>query len=169
LPITYVHQREQLGLAHAVLQAEPHVDGRFVVVNGNNVFRTSLRPVVDAADREGAEGVLAVTTVSREAATKTGVIEVENGSVMDIVEKPTDPASTLVTTGCYVLPEDIFEACKLVQPSAEGEYQLSEAVGLLVSAGHATATVRIDERVNVNRPADIERARELVASEDESA
>jgi len=35
-----------------------------------------------------------------------------------------------------VLPVDIFEACKLVQPSAEGEYQLSEAVGLLVYAGY---------------------------------
>jgi glucose-1-phosphate thymidylyltransferase len=33
-------------LAHAVLQAEPHVDGRFVVVNGDNVFGMSLRPVV---------------------------------------------------------------------------------------------------------------------------
>jgi glucose-1-phosphate thymidylyltransferase len=111
-------------LAHAVLQAEPHVDGRFVVVNGDNVFGMSLRPVVEAAGREGVDGALAVTTVSREAATKTGVIEVADGSVTDIVEKPIDPASTLITTGCYVLPEDVFEGCKLVQPSAEGEYQL---------------------------------------------
>lgn len=169
LPITYVHQREQLGLAHAVLQAKPHVDGTFFVLNGDNVFGTSLRPVVAAADREGVDGVLAVTTVSREAATKTGVIEVADGSVSDIAEKPADPSSTLVTTGCYVLPDDVFEACKLAQPSAEGEYQLSEAVGLLVSAGYAIETVRIDERVNVNRPDDIDRAHALVATADKRA
>lgn len=167
VPITYVHQRDRLGLAHAVLQAEPHVDGSFVVVNGDNVFGSSLRPVVEAAGREDTDGALAVTTVSREAATRTGVIEVVDGSVTDIVEKPTDHSSTLVTTGCYVLPEDVFEACQLVQPSAEGEYQLSEAVGLLLSAGYAIETVRIDEQVNVNRPDDIDRARALVATADE--
>ncbi|WP_255291462.1 sugar phosphate nucleotidyltransferase [Natrinema sp. CBA1119] len=167
MPINYVHQRDRLGLDPAVLQAEPHVDGSFVVVNGDNIFGTSLRPVVEAADREDTDGALAVTTVSREAATKTGVIETVDGSVTDIVEKPTDPPSTLVKTGCYVLPEDVFEACKLVQLSAEGEYQLSEAVGLLVSAGYAIETVQIDERVNFNQPDDIDRARELVASGDE--
>ena len=70
--------------------------------------------------------------------------------------------STLVTTGCFVLPEDTFEACKLVQPSAEGEYQLSEAVSLLARAGYAIATVSVGERVNVNTPGDIERAEALV-------
>ena len=65
------------------------------------------------------------------------MLEVEDGQVAGLVEKPADPPSTLATTGCYVLPVDIFEACKLVQPSAEGEYQLSEAVGLLVHAGYA--------------------------------
>jgi glucose-1-phosphate thymidylyltransferase len=137
------------------------------VVNGDNVFGTSLQPVVEAVDRVVTDGALAVTTVSREAASETGVIGVGDGSVTDIVEKPTDPPSTTVTTGCYVLPEDVFEACKLVQPSAEGEYQLSEAVGLLVHAGYAIDTVHVDERVNVNRQSDIERAREFVASADE--
>ena len=39
VPITYVHQRERLGLGHAVLQAEPHVDG---------TRREAGRPAVDA-------------------------------------------------------------------------------------------------------------------------
>ncbi len=34
VPITYTHQREQLGLAHAILQAEPHVDDDFVLMLG---------------------------------------------------------------------------------------------------------------------------------------
>ncbi|WP_066414402.1 sugar phosphate nucleotidyltransferase [Halorubrum aethiopicum] len=161
VPITYVHQRERKGLGHAVLQAEPHVDGTFLLVNGDNVFAESVEPAVAAV--EGADAVLAVEETSPAVARTTGVIETdEAGRVKGIVEKPDDPSSTLVTTGCYVLPEDVFHACALCRPSAEGEYQLSEAVGLLVRAGYDVATVRLGERVNVNAPADVERAADLV-------
>ena len=36
--ITYVHQRERLGLGHAVLQAEPHVDGTFLLLTATTSF-----------------------------------------------------------------------------------------------------------------------------------
>ena len=161
VPITYVHQRERLGLGHAVLQAAPHVDGTFLLVNGDNIFSGSVAPAVAAV--EEADAALAVEEVSPEVAATTGVIETdERGRVTGIVEKPDDPPSTLVTTGCYVLPADIFHACALLQPSAEGEYQLSEAVGLLVRAGYEVETVRLGERVNVNTPDDVERANNLV-------
>jgi glucose-1-phosphate thymidylyltransferase len=162
VPITYVHQRERLGLAHAVLQAEPQVNETFLVVNGDNVFTESLTPVVAMLERDGVAGAIAVETVPPETARQTGVVELDDGTVARIVEKPTDPPSTLVTTGCYVLPSDVFEACKLVQPSAEGEYQLSEAVSLLASAGYTIETVHIGDRVNLNRPEDIERAERLL-------
>jgi glucose-1-phosphate thymidylyltransferase len=63
------------------------------------------------------------------------------------------------------LLEDVFHACALLRPSAEGEYQLSEAVGLLMRAGCEIATVRVGERVNVNILEDIKRATELVRGE----
>ena len=134
-PITYVHQRERLGLGHSVLQAEPHIDGTFLLVNGDNVFAESVAPAVEAVGE--AVAALAVEAVSAKVAATTGVIETdERGRVTGLVEKPAEPSSTLVTTGCYVLPEDAFHACALLRPSAEGEYQLSEAVGLLVRAGY---------------------------------
>jgi glucose-1-phosphate thymidylyltransferase len=42
VPITYDHQREQLGLAHALLTAEPHVDDDFALTLGDNVFGANL-------------------------------------------------------------------------------------------------------------------------------
>ncbi|MFD1597530.1 sugar phosphate nucleotidyltransferase [Halobellus rarus] len=161
VPITYVHQRERLGLGHAVLQAEPYVDGTFLLLNGDNVFAESVEPAVKAVGE--ADVALAVEEVSPAVAKTTGVIRTdETGDVTGIVEKPAEPSSALVTTGCYVLPEDAFHACALLRPSAEGEYQLSEAVGLLVRAGYEVSTVRLGERVNVNTPEDVERAGELV-------
>jgi len=165
VPITYVHQREQLGLGHAVLQAEPHVDGDFLLVNGDNVFAGSVGPAVERARNDDVDAVLAVEDVSEAVAQTTGVLTMDAGRVTGIVEKPESPPSTTVTTGCYVLPEDVFHACALLQPSAEGEYQLSEAVGLLIQAGYAIETVQLGERVNVNTPEDIERAAALLGED----
>ncbi|ERG95211.1 nucleotidyltransferase family protein [Haloquadratum walsbyi] len=69
VPITYVHQREQLGLGHAVLQTNRHVDGTFLPVNGDNVFSGSVAPAVAAVGE--ADAVLVV----EEVAATTGVIE----------------------------------------------------------------------------------------------
>ena len=46
IPITDTQQREQLGLAHAILQAEPHIDGASILMLGDNVFRENLGDVV---------------------------------------------------------------------------------------------------------------------------
>jgi glucose-1-phosphate thymidylyltransferase len=135
-----------------VLQTKRHVDGIFLLLNGDNVFAGSVAPVVEE--------------VSPEVAATTGVIKTDDqGRVTGMVEKPAEPSSTLVTTRCYVLSADIFHACALLWPSVGGEYQLSEAVGLFIRAGYEVATVRVGERVNVNTPADVERAAELVRGE----
>ena len=163
VPVTYVHQREQEGLAHAVLQAEAHVDGQFVVLNGDNVFGDGIGAAVERAAEPDVNAALLVEEVTPEAARETGVVEVEEGRVTGLVEKPDEPPSRLVTTGCYVLPAEVFEACRLLRPSERGEYELSDAVGVLVRAGATVEPVRYDgRRCNVNAPEDVERATELL-------
>ncbi|TYL39310.1 UTP--glucose-1-phosphate uridylyltransferase [Natronococcus pandeyae] len=163
VPITYVHQREQLGLGHAISLVEPHVDGPFVVLNGDNVFGGSIAPAVERFETTEADLVLLCEEVDRETARATGVVDVDDGAVTEIVEKPAEPPSRLVTTGCYVLPTEIFHALELAAPSERGEYELSEAVGLLAAAGMDVQPVRIPgPRVNVNTTDDIERASRLL-------
>lgn len=41
------HWREPLGVAHAILQAEPNVDGDFVLMLGDNVFRGNLPDITN--------------------------------------------------------------------------------------------------------------------------
>jgi glucose-1-phosphate thymidylyltransferase len=165
VPVTYAHQREQQGLAHAVAQAESHIDGRFVVLNGDNVFAAAegVETAVERAREPGVDAAVLVEEVTAEAARETGVVEVEEGRVTGLVEKPDEPPSRLVTTGCYVLPAEVFEACRLLRPSERGEYELSDAVGVLVRAGATVEPVRYDgRRCNVNAPEDVERATELL-------
>ena len=168
-PITYVHQRDQMGLGHAVAQCEPVVSGLFVVCNGDNVFARPQQAAVDRARDDGVDAVVVTERVDREQATKTGVVETTPGSDTDadrvhrIVEKPAEPPSRQATTGWYVLPEERFDALALCRPSDRGEYELADGVSVLAAAGATVDTVRLDgRRVNVNTPADIERAANLV-------
>ena len=167
LAITYVHQRERQGLGHAVLQAAPHVDGPFVVLNGDNVLTGDLRGAIERMDEAGIDAILAVEQVDTETARETGVVsvadEADGGQVIDVVEKPTEPPSTLATTGCYVLPAEVFAALELCRPSDRGEYELPDGIGVLVRAGARVEAVELGyERVNVNTPGDIERAEKLL-------
>lgn len=165
VPITYVHQREQKGLGHAIDQTAPSVDESFVVLNGDNVLADDLNEPIATQQREDVDAVLGVERVDRETARETGVVTVEDGQVTGIVEKPDDPPSNLVTTGCYVLPEAIFDALGLLRPSDRGEYELTDAVGLLLRAGMTVEAVELgSERVNVNTPADVERAEAILDS-----
>ena len=167
IPINYVHQRERLGLAHAISRAEERIDGKFLVYNGDNVLSGNLGEVIEA-QRSGADATLLVDRVTREEARETGVLDVDDdGRVRRIVEKPAEPPSTLVTTGVYGLSPEIFDVCRRIEPSDRGEYELADALTLLIEAGRRVEVVELEGwRVNVNTPADVERAERLLAEED---
>jgi glucose-1-phosphate thymidylyltransferase len=164
VPVTYVHQREQLGLAHAVLAAEPFVDDDAIVFNGDNVIEADLGAVLARHGTEGVDATLLVDDVSREEAAETGVLLTDDdGQLTALVEKPDDPPGTLVLTGVFVFDPDIFHACHLVRPSDRGEYELTDAIDLFLRAGRRVETVELDGwRINVNTPADRDRAEQVL-------
>jgi glucose-1-phosphate thymidylyltransferase len=160
-PITYVEQTERRGLGHAVLQAEPVVDGDFVVLNGDNVCRANTGAVVDRHRETDADATLLVESVSRDRASEGGVIDHDDGAVEGLVEKPDDPPSTLIPRGFFTLSTAIFRALHAVQPGHTGEVELTRAIDRLVQAGRRVETVALSGWcVNVNTDAD----RETVAA-----
>jgi len=62
--ITNAHQREQLGLAHAVFQAEPHIDGDFTMMLGDDVFHGNLGDVTSSQQEDCADAAFLVGEVS---------------------------------------------------------------------------------------------------------
>lgn len=163
IPLTYVRQSERRGVAHALRSAREEVAGTFVLMFGDYVFGTDLGKLVERHRSTGAAGTLLVDDVDRETAKGHGVCEFVDGDLVGITEKPADPPSTLVTTGCFVFEPVVFPACEVITPSDRGEYELPAAVDLLLYAGHEVELVRADDwLVNVNRPADVERAERLL-------
>lgn len=162
-PITYVEQPERLGLADAVRRAEPAVEGSFVQLNGDNVLLGGVGRVPEAHCETDADATLLVERVSRERAKRGGVVVVDDGRPVALVEKPDDPPSRLATTGCFAFSERIFRAIEAIAPSERGEYELPDAIGWLLANGGSVGTVRLEgERVNVNTAADIDRAERLL-------
>ena len=162
VPITYAHQREQKGLAHALLTVEDHIDGDFMLILGDNIFEANLQDVIRRHQEDRADAVFLTEEVPWDEASRYGVCNTNAyGEITEVVEKPDEPESNLVMTGFYTFTPAIFHACKLVQPSNRGEYELSEAVDLLIRSGRTIDALRIDGwRIDVGYPEDRQRAEE---------
>lgn len=155
VPLRYVTQSQQQGLAHALLQAEAAIEGECIVLNGDNVVRANLAEAVERHRETGADVTTLVETVSRDRAREGAVFEREGDEITGLVEKPAEPPSTLIPRGFYVFSPAIFHACRLVTPDHTGEYELADAVDLLLAAGRSVETVPLDGWCyNVNTPAD---------------
>ena len=162
VPIKYAHQREQLGLAHAILKAEPHVEDDFVLMLGDNIFRGNLGDVINRQGEERADAAFLVEEVPWEEASRYGVCDTNAyGEITDVIEKPDDPPSNLVMTGFYTFTPAIFHACHLVQPSGRGEYEISDAVDLLIQSGRTIDAIGLEGwRIDVGYPEDRDEAEE---------
>jgi len=49
-----------------------------------------------------------------------------------------------VMTGFYSFSPAVFHACNLVQPSDRGEYELSDAIDLLIQSGRTIDAIPLD-------------------------
>jgi glucose-1-phosphate thymidylyltransferase len=162
VPITYAHQREQNGLAHALLTVEEHIDDAFMLMLGDNIFRANLQDVCNRQQEQRADAAFLVEEVPWEEASRYGVCDTNKyGEITEVLEKPDDPPSNLVMTGFYTFTPAIFHACHLVQPSDRDEYEISDAIDLLIHSGRTIDAIRLDGwRIDVGYPEDQEAATE---------
>jgi glucose-1-phosphate thymidylyltransferase len=63
IPITYAHQREQHGLAHALLTVEDHIDDDFMLILGDNIFEANLDDIVQRQQEDRADAAFLVEEV----------------------------------------------------------------------------------------------------------
>ncbi len=160
IPITYAHQREQKGLAHALLTVEEYIDDDFMLILGDNIFSANLKDVVRRQQEDRADAAFLVEEVPWEEATRYGVCDTNKyGEIVEVIEKPEDPPSNLVMTGFYTFTPAIFHACHLVQPSNRGEYEISEAIDLLIRSGRTIDAIKLEGwRMDIGYPEDRDEA-----------
>lgn len=134
LSITYIEQPEPLGIAHAVSLAKEFVGKeRFVVYLGDNLLKGGIKGLCQRFEREGPEALLLLCPVPDPQ--RFGVAEMRDGRLVRLVEKPKEPPSNLALTGIYFLTPGIFEAISRLKPSWRGEYEITEALQILLDEG----------------------------------
>jgi UTP--glucose-1-phosphate uridylyltransferase len=156
----YTRQRRQLGLGHAVSCAQPFVGNQpFAVALGDSIIGLNaqsdvLGRMTKCFAEKKAEAVIAFTEVPRHRVPYYGVAKPkEDGDdfeLEDVIEKPRveEAPSNLVIAARYVFAPSIFEALEQIQPGSGGEYQLTDAIRLVIQGGGKVHGIRlgVDER-----------------------
>ncbi|HKD18179.1 MAG TPA: UTP--glucose-1-phosphate uridylyltransferase, partial [Thermoanaerobaculia bacterium] len=143
IPVSYVRQKQALGLGHAVLQARDLV-GRepFAVMLGDDIVdadESCIGQMMKVYERRG-NPVIALQEVPRAETRQYGIVAGERVEervikISDMVEKPPpDKApSNLAIIGRYLLPPEIFDILDETRPEVGGEIQLTSALKTLLS------------------------------------
>jgi UTP--glucose-1-phosphate uridylyltransferase len=143
IDVSYVRQKEALGLGHAVLRAKELVGNEpFTVVLSDDIIASEvpcIRQLLDVYEYYGAS-VLALVEVPTDQISAYGVVDAElvsdNGResrlfrIRNMVEKPkaADAPSNLAIIGRYVLTPEIFHCIESIEPGRGGEIQLTDAL-----------------------------------------
>ena len=139
--ITYIHQKEPLGLGHAVLMAKDVVGNEpFAVFLADDIIRSHTPAIKQMMDVFGPRqaSVLALQRVEPEQVSRYGIVKVGKSDgriheVIDMVEKP-DPdkaPSNLAILGRYILKPSIFGILETTHEGVGGEIQLTDAIRTL--------------------------------------
>jgi UTP--glucose-1-phosphate uridylyltransferase len=143
IDVSYVRQKEALGLGHAILRAKELVGHEpFAAVLSDDVIDAEipcLRQLLDIYEFYGTP-VLALMEVPMDHIGAYGVVDAEkvshNGAngglyrIRSLVEKPKpeDAPSNLAIIGRYILTPEVFTSIESIEPGRGGEIQLTDAL-----------------------------------------
>lgn len=131
--VTYIHQQDPLGLAHAVLISEPFLkDDSFVMFLGDNLIKDGITGLVEEFRREKPNSQILLAEVKNPQ--EFGVAELAGDKIVRLEEKPREPRSNLALVGVYMFDSHIFEAVHAIKPSPRNELEITDAIQYLIDA-----------------------------------
>ena len=141
--IRWVYQEEQRGLGHAVLQCSAAIEQSnnpnnrtILVLLGDAVISgcSAAKEMVALSRANGGASVIGCERVPPEKVSRYGILKVEGGRIVDLVEKPSleEAPSDLAIAGRYLLDGKIFGFLKTQTSGKGGEIQLTDAIRRMI-------------------------------------
>jgi glucose-1-phosphate thymidylyltransferase len=150
--VRFVEQPDRRGLGHAIFLAKEEIadDEPVLIVLGDTIFSADLDSILAAG--QSAIGVYEV-----EDPTRFGVVELDGSRIKRLVEKPVDPPSNLAIVGVYYLESSrrLFRALQQIidqDIKVKGEYQLTDALQLLIEQGEDMSVFPVDDWLDCGNP-----------------
>lgn len=142
--ITFVRQKEQKGLGHAIYQGKTFVGNEpFCVLLGDDIVynrnKPCLKQLIECYEEYGGS-VLGVQEVKHEDVSKYGIVDGNKISeniyrVNNLIEKPSmeEAPTNIAILGRYVISCKIFEHLEKENYGKNGEIQLTDSITNLIS------------------------------------
>jgi len=132
--VQYIEQDAPSGLAHAVKISRDFIgDQPFVMYLGDNLLNKGISKFVREFEEQKPAAQILLTRVPDPQ--MFGVAQLENGKVVRLVEKPTEPIGDLALVGVYMFGPDVFESVNRIKPSKRNELEITDAIQDLIDRG----------------------------------
>ena len=158
IEIQFVIQAERLGMANALTLATPYIKDNFVLSACDNLVPPHhMAELLSTFREQQANAVLSLMEVEPAMIGRTGIVDIQDGAISRIVEKPKleEAPSNIASLPLYVFSSRLLEYLPEVKPSPRGEYELQDAIQMLIDrAGHVTG-VLTDSRLQLTNTADL--------------
>ena len=152
--ITYQTQKDFLGTANAIGYGENFIDDSLLVLNGDIILDDEvINEIIKKYNYILPDTLMLLTEVEDPSA--FGVVEIEDGNIKSIVEKPKreEAPSNLVNAGIYIFNKDIFEKIEKTEISERGEYEITDSVTLQIKEGKKVIGHKTNKDwIDVGRP-----------------
>ncbi len=109
IEIIYSVEKEFLGTGGALKFASEYIEGRFIMVNGDNLADFNFASMLEVHERNNALGTIALVSVGD--VSQYGVAELEKEKIVKFVEKPAkgEEPSNLINAGAYILEREAVD------------------------------------------------------------
>lgn len=162
---TYALQDEPKGLAHAVQTARPFLgDEPFVMYLGDNLLAGGIGHLVERYGQGDVAACILLMHVDNPQSFGVAVLDEQN-RIVKLVEKPKEYLSSWALVGVYLFTPAIHQIIETLEPSARGEYEITDAIqGLLDSGVNISAEKVRGWWKDTGKPEDLLDANRLVLS-----
>ncbi|MCE2766858.1 MAG: NTP transferase domain-containing protein [Fimbriimonadaceae bacterium] len=142
--LTYIRQPEPKGLAHAVSFAKDFIgDSNFVLYLGDAIYGSGFVELKNQFLDSGCSNLNLVKEVQDPS--RFGVANVNGDKIVKLVEKPKVPESNLAMAGLYFFRSEIWNVLPKLQPSSRGEFEITDAIQLLIDEGNLVLAGRYED------------------------